>query len=78
MNHGQETIEAIKNMEPWTEELRNWNQPELEPMKAAWERAGALMPASIAHPAVLEASQPTFPPQPTIELTCTGRHHTIV
>jgi hypothetical protein len=56
MNYGQETIEAIKNMEPWTEELCNWNQPELELMKAAWERVGALMPALIAHPAVLEAS----------------------
>jgi hypothetical protein len=62
MNYGQETIEAIKNMEPWTEELCNWNQPELELMKAVWERAGALMPVSIAHLAVLEASQPIFPP----------------
>jgi hypothetical protein len=35
MHHGQETTEAIENLEPWTEELRKWNQSGLESIKTA-------------------------------------------
>jgi hypothetical protein len=47
-------MEAIKNKEPWTEELRDW--PGLELTKAARQHAGAYMSPSFVHPADMEAS----------------------
>jgi hypothetical protein len=56
MHHGQETTEAIENLEPWTEELRKWNQSGLESIKTAWQRVCASMPAPFVPPADMEAS----------------------